>query len=107
MLKRIYAFVVLARKRHEEFILCSLTTQNCLKEIPIDLPLLNDVQIKADPDENEASQHLLELVEVQIKTEPEVTEIVEGKNEKADRSLKTNVNVKLNSAKTMDKNALR
>ncbi|KAI9580154.1 hypothetical protein GQX74_000147 [Glossina fuscipes] len=105
LLKRIHKFVILARKRHEEFILCSLTTQNCLKEIPIDLPLLNDVQIKADPDENETpQQHLLELVEVQIKTEPEVTEILWSETEKADRSFTTNV--KLNRAKTMDKNTL-
>uniref|UniRef100_A0A1B0BP23 Protein krueppel n=1 Tax=Glossina palpalis gambiensis TaxID=67801 RepID=A0A1B0BP23_9MUSC len=70
LLKKMYIFILEARKRHEELMQISgITIQNCLQEIPIDMPQLNKMQIKTDPEIIETKHSLLELVDVQIKTE--------------------------------------
>uniref|UniRef100_A0A1A9Z504 Protein krueppel n=1 Tax=Glossina pallidipes TaxID=7398 RepID=A0A1A9Z504_GLOPL len=98
LLKKIYAFILEAQRRHEEFTqhLGGITTQNCLREIPIDLPPTKEVQIKTDPEETEETHNLLELVEVQIKTEPGITEesysSQEGRKTQIDVSLKSSLN---------------
>uniref|UniRef100_A0A1A9Z509 Protein krueppel n=1 Tax=Glossina pallidipes TaxID=7398 RepID=A0A1A9Z509_GLOPL len=97
-LKKMYIFILEARKRHEELMqnIGGITIQNCLQEIPIDMPQLNKTQIKTDPEIIETQHCLLELVDVQIKTEPGDAEmqfsVSKNRNGEADTQLKADLN---------------
>uniref|UniRef100_A0A1A9Z507 Protein krueppel n=1 Tax=Glossina pallidipes TaxID=7398 RepID=A0A1A9Z507_GLOPL len=98
LLKKVYIFIGEAEKRHEELMqyLCGISAQNCLQEIPIDLPQQKEMQIKADPDITESSHNLLELAEVQIKTEPQLSEeafpLTKGRSKQADALITSYLN---------------
>uniref|UniRef100_A0A1A9VNW9 Protein krueppel n=1 Tax=Glossina austeni TaxID=7395 RepID=A0A1A9VNW9_GLOAU len=106
LLKKVYAFILEAQKRQEELMqhLGGVTTRNCLREIPIDLPkskassctrdlppIKKRVQIKRNLEETEEPHGLLELVKVHIKTEPHITE-AKCKKEQTDVSSKCSLN---------------